>query len=223
MSTKIGPLRTLLRMRDVALALYEADKYGESLSKTQLQKFVYLVDSVTLLYALLPIRTGHQTYKHGPFDGAIQNAADCLAFRGFVKLASKKRGPQDELFLRYALTQAGKHWVNILLQSNSGQDRGRMVAAVASQVNVHGWPRLRQLVYAEPTYAFSRHRGYGQPLALLAPEENSAGYLVRLIARVIRQGRRDDVISPEIVVRVFFQYLDKYSSSINTSALAVEY
>jgi hypothetical protein len=213
---------TFLRMRDVALALYEARRYHARLSKTQLQKMIYLVDAVTLLYALLPVREGHHTYKHGPWDSAIQNAADSLVFRGLAQLAQVKKGPQYETFVRYELTPAGLRWSEILLQSTAARERARTFTAVAAQVNVQGWPRLRELVYAEPTYAFSRYQGYGQHLQLLDPDGNSAGNLLRLMTNTLRQGWKQVILDPDLVIRLFFQYLDRYHSLTVAERLALE-
>jgi hypothetical protein len=214
--------RTFLRMRDVALALYQARQYRVELSKTQLQKMIYLVDAVTLLYALLPVREGHKTYKHGPWDNAIQNAADSLVFRGLAKLAQIRMGPQHEAFVRYELTPAGLRWIDTLLHSTAARERARTFAAVAAQVDVQGWRRLKELVYAEPTYAFNRYRGYGQLLQVLDPNDNSAGNILRLMSATISQGWEQVVLDPDLLVNLFFRYLDRYHSVIATERLAFE-
>src|SRR5688572_8648288 len=77
-------VHTTLRMRDVALCLHAAAPRHVALNRIRLQKYIYLADVLSIVYAALPPVDGHITYKNGPYDRAIQNAVDALAFRGFV-------------------------------------------------------------------------------------------------------------------------------------------
>ena len=80
--------RVLNRMFDVLIALREAERHKKYLTRIELQKFIYLVDSVSNIYEFMPPQEGHKTYFNGPYDLAIQNAVDSLAFRGLVKILS---------------------------------------------------------------------------------------------------------------------------------------
>src|SRR5690242_9365902 len=98
----------LNRMGDVMLALREAEKAAVSPTRIQLQKFVYLVDVLGQIVGLLKPVHGHKTYKNGPYDSAIQNAVDALAFRGFVRIAGVWKTPSGTLGTRYGLAPGGE-------------------------------------------------------------------------------------------------------------------
>src|ERR1039457_7706235 len=82
--------RNLVRTADVILSLAAASQYGQRLNKIRLQKFIYLADAVSSLFALLPPEESHTTYMHGPYDAAIQRAADTLAFRSEERRVGKE-------------------------------------------------------------------------------------------------------------------------------------
>ena len=79
------------RMGDVVLALGEAEKSHIQPTRIQLQKFVYLADVLGQLVGAMKLREGHKSYFNGPYDAAIQNAVDSLAFRGLVRIAGEPR------------------------------------------------------------------------------------------------------------------------------------
>jgi len=205
--------RVLIRMRDVALALGAAEFYNQSLNRIRLQKFIYLLDVVGYLYEILPPREAHTTYKNGPYDYAIQNAVDSLAFRELAKVFSVKRSPDGKIHAEYGLTPAGKSWLKILTEEGGFGTRWEAALEVAKKVNVRGWSRLVELVYAEPTFASARPRGYGQQLALFNGLENSAAFLMQTINRGISQGFEQALPDRELVVELFFRYLDNYAHS----------
>ena len=97
-----------LRMRDVAIALGVAADHGETLNRIRLQKFVYLMDAVAVIFATLPASEGHYTFKHGPFDPAIQNAVDSLAFRGLVNIVRAQENDEGSVSADYTLSEAGR-------------------------------------------------------------------------------------------------------------------
>src|SRR4051812_8205442 len=96
-------IRVLLRMSDVGMAMSAASKYGQDLNRIRLQKFIYLLDVVGYIYHLLPPRVAHKTYKHGPWDVAIQNAVDALVFRGFAEASKVQRDPNGKIHATYKL------------------------------------------------------------------------------------------------------------------------
>lgn len=210
----MGPqIRVLIRMRDVALALGAAESYNQSLNRIRLQKFIYLLDVVGYLYEILPPREAHTTYKNGPYDYAIQNAVDSLAFRGLAQVLRIKRSPNNKIHAEYGLTPAGKSWLKALTEDGGFGTRWEAALEVAKKVNLRGWSRLVDLVYAEPTFASTKPRGYGQQLPLNNGLENSAAFLMQTINRGISHGFDQATPDRELVVELFFRYLDNYARS----------
>lgn len=202
--------RTIVRMRDVGMSLKVASNFGQLLTRTQLQKFVYLLDVVSLLYDLLPPPEAHLTYKYGPYDAAIQNAVDSLAFRGFVAVHDVRRSLEGSVSARYQLMPEGNSWTEQISEMTEFVSRWEAASAVGRQIDDLGWGRLIDLVYAEPTFVSTRHRGYGQPLPVNNGLNNSAAFFMALIKRVLGHGFEKMPIDRELIVDLFFRYLDEY-------------
>jgi len=194
-------------MCDVVLSLNAADKHGEHLNKIRLQKFIYLTDCVRLLYALLPPRDNHVTYKHGPYDSTIQHAVDALAFRGFVHIVTI-RAKDGGIAADYALTRAGLGWAKQLEERFSR--RGEVIADVALRVDAIGWPRLRALAYAEPTFLLAKAKGYGQELAVTDSLSNSSAFIITTIENVLNLRGPQKGSEIEVVLDLFFDYLANF-------------
>ena len=197
-------------MRDVGLALSAASRFDQRLSRIRLQKFIYLLDVMIYLVELLPPSERHVTYKHGPFDAAIQNAVDCLAFRGFVRISDVHRENDGTTQAKYALTGAGKVWVEKLLSDSQFQIRAQVSASIAEEVDSIGWDRLVALVYAEPTFVTARALGYGTKLNPYDPLSNSAALVLRTMRRGLRFGF-EKTPEPQLLFRIFFRYLRDFS------------
>lgn len=203
--------RALIRMRDVGLALEAAAGFKQHLSRIRLQKFVYLLDVMVYLVELLPPSEGHLTYKHGPFDSAIQNAVDCLAFRGLVQVSELHREVDGRTYAKYGLTEAGRTWVNKLLSDPQFLSRARVAASIAREIQSIGWERLIALVYAEPTFVTARTLGYGVKLNPCDPLNNSAALVFSTIQRGLRFGFDRATPQPELLSKLFFRYLLDFS------------
>ena len=210
--------QVLIRMRDVGLALRAAKDRNQHLNKIRLQKFVYLLDAVSRLYELLPPGRRYRTYLFGPFDATVQNAVDCLAFRGFVQMLGAepiKNG--SERSVEYALTSSGERWTSLLIREVSIRDRFEMACDIANQLDSRGWGRLRSLVYAEPTFVSRRGLGFGQ---LLEPEngmKNSSAYLLQTMERVLQRESEDVTVARPLLVNLYFEYLTRYASRVGVS------
>jgi len=203
-----------LRMRDVIFALRAAEEYNETLNRIRLQKFVYLLDVVAILYDLFPTADGHVTYKNGPYDSTIQNAVDALAFRGFVQVVSSHSTPHGSVSSEYALSAAGRAWCDRLAAESRLQARWIAAKDVADRVNYFGWPRLVQLVYSEPTFVVARNGGVGQRLRPAAPGGASASNLLRCFRYALGQRRDAAQVSRQVLLDLFFRYLDQYARRI---------
>jgi hypothetical protein len=203
--------RVLVRMRDVVLALNAASRFDQMLSRIRLQKFVYLLDVMIYLVELLPPSERHVTYRHGPFDAAIQNAVDCLAFRGLVRIADLRRETDGTTQAKYALTDSGKAWLGKLLSDSQFQVRSQVAASIAEEVDSIGWERIVALVYAEPTFVTARSLGYGAKLSPHNPLSNSAALVLRTMKRGLRSGFERTTPEPQLLLRLFFLYLRDFS------------
>ena len=200
----------LNRMYDVCLALGVAKKHGQFLNRIRLQKFIYLLDVVSLLYEFCPPREGHHTYKLGPYDPAIQNAVDSLAFRGFAKVFNVEYS-SNGIHAEYGLTNAGESWLAKLRKTEGFGIRWQAAFEVGQKVNARGWNRLIELVYAEPTFTETRLSGYGQRLDPTNGLKSSSASLMEIINRGLSQGFTEIQPDRELIVELFFRYLDSYA------------
>jgi hypothetical protein len=205
-------------MRDVTIALGVADGYGESLNRIRLQKFVYLMDAIAIIFRELPPSEGHYTFKHGPFDPAIQSAVDSLAFRGLVAIPKLTMTDEGKVSAIYKLSEGGKDCFTRMVASAATADRVTIAQAVATRVERLGWSRLRELVYAEPTFLKARGLRYGQKLFPYKGREVSTGRLLGIIRRALSAKGIEP--SRDIVLDAYFEYLDKYARSQHQTAFA---
>ena len=201
----------LLRMRDVVLTLGVAEEYGQNLSRTQLQKFIYLLDVIGYLYEILSPIDGHKTYMHGPYDKEIQNAVDSLAFRGFVEVYSVKYDSYSKQS-SYKLSEAGKQWLKKIIREGGMSLRWEAARLIGNKVNRFGWGSLVQLVYAEPTFVSARPKGYGQKIEPYNGLENSAAFLFQILEHGLNRGSNNKRPKRELMVELFFRYLDTYNN-----------
>ncbi len=205
-------------MRDVGLALRTAKDRSQRLNKIRLQKFIYLMDAVSRLYELLPPAQRHRTYLYGPFDASVQNAVDCLAFRGFARIVGI--GPlrdRGEPSVEYTLTVAGEQWISQLVIQSSIRQRFDIAHDIGVQLDALGWERLRALVYAEPTFVSHRGAGLGQ---LLEPDngmKNSSAYLLQTMKRVLQRGSENVPVARSLLVNLYFDYLKRYAMRVDGS------
>lgn len=196
-------------MRDVGIAMHVASRYGQFLNRIRLQKFVYLMDAVAIIFKEIPQHEGYVTFKHGPFDRRVQNAVDALAFRGLVSINNLTRGDQGNLSVEYRLTDAGLDWARLLGEEVGFGERTTIGAEVGRRINVLGWTRLRELVYSEPTYVGLRPQGYGRSLRTDAGLDNSSSRLISLIIRSLSAS--GSLPTRDAVLDVYFRYLDSYA------------
>jgi hypothetical protein len=197
-----------LRMRDVCLALGVASKYAQRLTRIQLQKYIYLLDVISPVYAMLSPKDGHLTYKHGPYDATIQNAVDALAFCGLVSIAEVKYFKDKSILSEYELSNAGISWLTKLITKETFETRWETTLEIGSHVNRLGWDRLVDLVYAEPTFLTLRKRGYGVQLRPFDGLENSAAFLLSLIEHSFDGSGKK--LGRSMLVDSFFRYLDQF-------------
>lgn len=210
----------LRRMSDVVFALNAASHYGQRLSRIRLQKFIYLLDIVGYMYELLPPADNHHSYNNGPYDAAIQNAVDSLAFRGLVNVSDVEKSPNGKIQCNYTLTPSGKQWAKSLASQGEFKLRFLAANAVGEKIQKLGWKRLVDLVYAEPTYAQKRFSGFGQRIDITDGMQNTAAYLLGVFSKLLGERGANSELNRELALELFFRFLDTYDRSSKRSETA---
>lgn len=208
--------KTFNRMADVVFALGEAEKARNRPTKIQLQKFVYLTDVLSQVVGAMKPLEAHRTYRNGPYDSAVQNAVDCLAFRGLVRVAGVWKTPSGHLGTRYTLSAPGRLFLQRLRSSSSLKRKTRVAALVGDELRKLGWERIVALVYAEPTYVSARPNGWGSSLRSEDGLTVSAAFLVAIMRRVAGTLSAEQSSSPEWIADRFFAYLNDYDRNYGT-------
>ena len=201
----------LKRMCDVAFALLVADSSGIALSRIQLQKFIYLVDSLRPLYLLLPQKAGYVTYKRGPYDQAVQNAVDVLAFRGFVQIVELKVFSDKRTASTYALSSVGRGWTTKIAEDPAFAREWAVAAAIGKRLTLERWQNIVQLVYSEPAYLSARAFGFGRPLDSTNGLAPSTTFLMATMQEALSAGFSGSVITEDLLVDLFFDFLEVFA------------
>lgn len=202
-------VHTTLRMRDVALCLHAAASRHVALNRIRLQKYTYLADVLSIVYAVLPPADGHITYKNGPYDRAIQNAVDALAFRGFVHVVTG--GPDPNSSNTYSLSTAGHAFARALSDAPLLSIRWNIISDIANQLDIHGWHRLRELAYAEPTFVRTRPSGLGLRLYPARMGRPNANEVIRFMRHALSHDDADRPPARKLLLELFFRFLNQYS------------
>ena len=206
--------KTVLRMRDVGFALSACSHFAAPLNRVGLQKFLYLTDALSRLFEVLPPAEGHETYKHGPYDRFIQNAVDCLCFRRIARISKSSVSGQGNVSTEYELTDDGKIWARKLATTEIMRQRWMVSFSVASEIDSgHNWHRLRELVYAEPTFVNAKARGWRQTLNLAEGRSATSFALVKMMQLALSSGFSEAEPSLNLLVSLYFKYLSRYSSA----------
>lgn len=211
----------LLRMRDVIFALDLAHAAGAKLNKIQIQKFIYLIDSVSYLFEFFPPSKAHVTYQQGPWDAGLQNSVDALSFRGLVSI---EVAPYSDLARVYFPTEAGRQWSERLRTISAFSNRWEASVQVAKRVARIGWKKLKALVYAEPTYLALRAHGYGQELHQYDAMDVSTASFLQLIEFALKPYMKESEASFPIstLIDVYFEFLEEYARKHGATAKGIE-
>jgi uncharacterized protein YwgA len=192
------------RFIDVLFALKTAADYNQTLGRIQLQKYVYLTDTVGLIWEVIAPKNGHETYKHGPFDESINNAVDVLAFRGFVDIVSIKM-EEKRVDALYCINKTGIKLFEGIVAEEHFNKKNTLYQQIGIHVNRIGWRKLRELVYAEPTYLQSRASGYGYKFDYLSLFSNESLRILYQFENMLKDGQK---ISKENMVSLFFKLIE---------------
>jgi hypothetical protein len=208
-------------MNDVAFALDVGAHFGQRLSRIRLQKFIYLLDIVGYMYEMLPPADNHRSYNNGPYDAAIQNAVDSLAFRGLVNISDVEK-TSGKIHCNYTLTPSGNKWAKSLASRSEFNLRFVAANAVGENIQKLGWKRLVDLVYAEPTYVQKRFSGFGQRIDITDGTQNTSAYLAGLINRFLEIGKQHK-LNRGLAVDIFFRYLDNFAKASTEQARSINH
>ncbi|MBN8582680.1 MAG: hypothetical protein J0L96_18595 [Anaerolineae bacterium] len=196
------------RLKDVLFALDVAGTYHQSLGRLQLQKFIYLADTLSLVWEIIAAN-GYQTYKHGPYDPNIQNAVDVLSFRGAVDIARIRYESDNVIQVNYQISKHGIGIVKSFHEELGVSAKYELYGILGHHINLRGWSQLKNLVYSEATFLTEKMDGLGKPLVLDSLLSNqSFRVLLGFNNLVVDSGGK---INKKNLVSIFFRVLDNYS------------
>ncbi len=196
------------RYKDVLLSLASANNFDVGLGRLQMQKFVYLADSLSVIWDLLSPDIGFETYKHGPYDPAIQNAADVLVFRGAINISSSEIKPDGTVTAVYKISDVGLKIVKMMGTEPSLYRRAELYNLISTHVASRGWDKLRSLVYSDTTYLGKKMSGWGVSLNTNSLLSNDSLRTLLEYNNLVRN--KELKLSKENLVAIYFHVLDNY-------------
>lgn len=194
----------LLRVKDASLCLFIARQYELLLGRLEIQKIIYLIDSISAYLFVLSSKHGHQTYFYGPYDRHIQNALDALVIRDLAEMRDVNVS-NNTVACNYYLTDNGVNWTNSLIhKSDSIQYRVNIVDSIFYSLVQRGVVhRVKDLVYAEPIYITTKE--YGHHYDLKFDNVNSGHHYLALIEHYLKGDfKRSDIY---FVADMYIDYL----------------
>lgn len=193
------------RYADVLISLYTARKNKPRLGRLQLQKYIYLCDSISLLWNQAALGSKYITYKHGPYDRQIQNAVDALAFRGLVTIASLDMDNSKKASALYEITHEGCKLVEQIRNTPPFSRRLLLCEQVSDSITERGWKNLLSLVYADPTYVREGGIGWGRQIKMNSLAKNISSRVIAFFSSLTRDG----TMSEENITTLYFELLDQ--------------
>lgn len=195
------------RYKDVLFSLGVANQYNQSLGKLQLQKFIYLADTLYPLWEMASTN-GYETYKHGPYDPNIQNAVDVLAFRGAVDIIQSEIISRGNTRVSYRISEIGSKILNNILEESAVAKKYELYEMLGHFISQRGWDKLRDLVYSEATYLTAKTDGFGRSLSLNNFISNDSFQILDGFNDLVRD--RSSKLNKQSLIAIFFQILDNY-------------
>lgn len=194
------------RFPDVLLCLYYANLNKESsIGRIQLQKFIYLADTMSIIWDVLSPKHGHVTYKYGPWDRNIQNAVDALAFRGFLSIDHLNFSDKGSVEVLYKINNLGIKLISKLKNNDTFKGKIELYEYMAAEVTKRNWNNLIGLVYNDPAFLNYRREGYGYNFDYLSPMKNDTLRILYDFEKMLEPGKR---ISKRNMVSIFFKILE---------------
>ena len=195
------------RYKDVLYALAVAKAYNQHLGKIQLQKYIYLADTLAPIWNLIS-GDRYRTYKNGPYDRNIQNAVDVFAFRGAVTIVKSDFHAADSIHVSYEISDIGQQIVVRLREQPEFSKKLELYEILGKYINKRGWNNLMTLVYSEPTFVSSKGEGYGVHLGLDSLLTNETLQILLGFNTLFKDN--PSRLGKKSLVSIFFQLLDNY-------------
>lgn len=197
------------RSKDVLLALSVAGDFRQTLNRLQLQKLVYLFDVLALSWRHVGSPRGFRPWHNGPYDAAVQNAVDALAFRGFVAATDVAFRRTRNAEARYSLTEAGAQAVDRLAENAAIANDLQLLRAIGAEIDHRGWKKIKEIVYSEPTYNRARAKSEMSELPVNNVLENLSSRLLSDLKRAFDMDSAEPM-SAGTLVQALFAILDQY-------------
>lgn len=192
------------RYADVLISLYAAKSQKPRIGRLQLQKYIYLCDTISILWDQTALGSGYKTYKRGPYDPKIQNAVDALAFRGLVDIYTLDTSNKNEVSAFYGITKAGIKFIQQIINIPPYKKRYSLSKEVSNEITERGWGNILSLVYAEPYYVQEGSIGWGRTLSMNTLLKNVSIRALAFLSDLSRGG----TLSKENITTFFFEMLD---------------
>lgn len=194
------------RFSDVLISLFFANKYKQDkIGKIQLQKLIYLADTISIIWKVLAPKHGHKTYKYGPYDKNIQNAVDVLAFRGFVDIVSFVI-LEKNVDVKYKISELGLKLYERIGSEPTIAKKIDFYKHISYEVDKRNWFDLKSMVYSEPSYISNKIDGYGFGFDYLSLLNNESLRILYDFEKMLKPGQK---ISKQNMVTIFFKLIDK--------------
>ena len=210
----------ILRMRDVAVCLYHAQKRSIVLSRIQLQKIIYLQDCINAFLYILPVDKGHITYYHGPYDKNIQNAADSLVFYMLAE-ADNIRVKDTDISCEYRLTNDGIRWIDSLIKEDTISNKSFIITKglIDSLITRNLLNRVVDLVYAEPLFVKNKRNGYWVDLDFSDLDSNDVFSFLTIVLDVYSANKQTTNI--DFICDLVIKYLHERTMALAISNVEV--
>ena len=194
------------RYSDVLISLFFARKYDQNaIGRIQLQKLIYLVDIISIIWEVLAPRYGHETYKYGPYDKNIQNAVDALVFRRLVDIVSLDMNSENNIDVKYKINEFGIMLYEKIKDENIIAKKIELYDNITQEVDKREWFNLKGMVYSEPYYLLNKVEGYGYGFDYLNSLKNQSLRILYDFERMLKTGQK---ISKQNMVSIFFKLIE---------------
>jgi uncharacterized protein YwgA len=195
------------RFKDVLFALSSASRANVKLGRLQLQKLIYLADVFSAVWRVVSSPAQFRPDSFGPYDPAIQNAVDALVFRGIAQIGELRFG-RRYVKSTYSLSAIGTDVISRLVSDEVMGEELSLYDEIATEINKRGWNRIRDIVYAEPTYCAARAGAESSQLRTNRPNSNQTVRLARLFDA--SWSKEESQFDAKTFVQIMFLVFDEY-------------
>lgn len=195
------------RFSDVLISLYFANKHQQNkIGRIQLQKLIYLADTISVIWEVLAPKYGHETYKYGPYDKNIQNAVDAMVFRGFIDVVSFDIISEKNVDVKYRISEIGIKLYERISRENIISRKIDFYEHISFEVNKRNWFDLKSMVYSEPSYLANKIDGYGYGFDYISILKNESLRILYDFEKMLKPNQK---ISKQNMVTIFFKLIDE--------------